>query len=112
MTRAGVPIVERDYFKQPFTEQELRALLGDRPAADYFSWRSPTARTMGLAAKRSSLSNDDLIKLMLEEPNLIKRPLFDVDGELVPGFDPPARKRREQLFGKSVEPPPKTRPAK
>jgi len=44
---------------------------------------------------------------MIEEPNLIKRPLFDVNGELVAGFDPAARKQLTALLGTSVEPAPK-----
>lgn len=98
-----MPLVERDYFKQPFTEAELRALLGERPAADIFSWRSPTARKLGLAAKRDTLSNDDLIRMMIEEPNLIRRPLFSVNGELVAGFDATARAELTKLLGAPIE---------
>src|SRR5262249_27339073 len=107
VTQAGVPILEREYFKEPFTEAELRGLLGDRPAADFFSWRSPTARSLGLPAKRAELSNDQLIALMIEQPNLINPPLFLVGGELVAGFDPPTRKRLADLLGTSVEPAPR-----
>jgi len=102
-----VPLVERDYFKEPFTEAELRSLLGDRPATDFFSWRSPTARALGLAAKKSSLSNDNLIRLMIEEPNLIRRPLFEVDGQLVAGFDPAAREQLSKLVGAEIPAPKK-----
>jgi arsenate reductase-like glutaredoxin family protein len=102
VSRAGVPLVEREYFKDPFTEQELRALLGDRPASDIFSWRSPTARKLGLAAKRDTLTNEDLIALMIDEPNLIRRPLFMVNGELVAGFDPAARQRLGMLLGSPI----------
>jgi arsenate reductase-like glutaredoxin family protein len=39
---------------------------------------------------------------MVEEPNLIRRPLFTVDGEIVPGFDKPARARLAELLGRPV----------
>jgi hypothetical protein len=36
---------------------------------------------------------------MVEEPNLIRRPLFVVNGEIVTGFDKPARARLAELLG-------------
>jgi arsenate reductase-like glutaredoxin family protein len=80
----------------------LRRLLAGRPARDIFSWRSPTARKLGLQAKQNELSDDDLLRLMVEEPNLVRRPLFTVDGEIVPGFDKPARARLAELLGRPV----------
>ena len=76
---------ERDFFKDGFTEAELRDLLGDTPPADVFSWRSPSARKLGL--DRDTVSADELIRLMLEEPRLIRRPLIQVEGRLIVGTD-------------------------
>jgi hypothetical protein len=42
---------------------------------------------------------------MVEEPNLIRRPLFSVNGELVAGFDPAARGRLSDLLGTAIEGP-------
>ena len=64
---------EREYFRDPFTEDELRQVLGDRPASDVFSRRSPSFRKLELDF--DSLSDDELIRLMLEEPRLVKRPI-------------------------------------
>jgi len=36
---------------------------------------------------------------MVEEPNLIRRPLFIVGGVVVPGFDKPAKARLAELLG-------------
>ena len=91
---------EREYFKERFTEEELRQLLGGRPAGEIFSWRSPTARKLGY--KPGTMSDDELIRLMVAEPNLIKRPLVTVGGELVAGFDKPARARLAQLLGREL----------
>jgi arsenate reductase (glutaredoxin) len=105
VSKAGAPFAEREYFKEPFTEDELRALLAGRPVADFFSWRSPTARKLGLSVKRTSLTEDELIRMMIEEPNLIRRPLFSVKGDLVAGFDPQARQRLSDLLGITIEGP-------
>ena len=85
LSQDGVELDERDFFKDGFTESELRDLLGDTPPADVFSWRSPSARKLGL--DRDTVSDDELIRLMLDEPRLIRRPLIQVDGRLIVGTD-------------------------
>jgi arsenate reductase-like glutaredoxin family protein len=85
LTGSGVELKERDFFKEAFTEAELRGLLGDTPASEIFSWRSPSVKKMGL--DKNSLVEDDLIRLMLEEPRLVRRPLIRVGGKLVVGTD-------------------------
>ncbi|MBI4213073.1 MAG: hypothetical protein HY534_02080 [Chloroflexi bacterium] len=82
---------ERDFFKQPLTEDELRGLLGPRAPSEIFNWRSVTARKLGLSSQQGKLAEDDLLRLMVQEPGLIKRPLIVVGDELVAGFDKAAR---------------------
>jgi arsenate reductase (glutaredoxin) len=74
-----------DIFRTPLTVDDLRALLGSRPAADLFSWRSPQARARGIVP--GSLSDEELLALMAEEPRLIRRPITRIDDELVIGAD-------------------------
>ena len=76
---------ERDFFKDGFTDAELRDLLGDTPPADVFSWRSPSARKLGL--DRDAVTADELIRLMLDEPRLIRRPLIQIEGRVIVGTD-------------------------
>ncbi len=76
---------ERDFFKDEFTEEELWELLGDTSPADIFSWRSPSARTLKL--DREVVSPDELIRLMAEQPRLIRRPLIHTDDRLFIGTD-------------------------
>lgn len=61
--------------------------------SDIFSWRSPSFKALGIDADQ--LSEDDLLRLMLEEPRLIRRPLAVVDGQLIVGAD---RKTLEALL--------------
>ena len=74
---------EREFFRDPFTEDELRAVIGGRPASSVFSRRSPSFRKLGLDF--DSLSDDDMIRLMLEEPRLVKRPVVVWGDNLVAG---------------------------
>ena len=86
LSQAGIALEERDFFKDNFTEDELRQLLGDTPPADIFSWRSPSARK--LALDKDAVSPDDLLRLMASEPRLIRRPLIRApDGKLIIGTD-------------------------
>lgn len=94
LSQDGVEFNERDFFKDGFTEAELRDLLGDTNPADVFSWRSPSARKLGL--DKDAATDDELIRLMLEEPRLIRRPLIQVEGRLVVGTD---KKAMAEAFG-------------
>lgn len=85
LSQLGADIEERDLFKEPLTAAELEALLRDRPAADLFSTKSPRYKAMGLEGK--ALSNDELIRLMAEEPYLVRRPSFRIGDRLVVGMD-------------------------
>lgn len=85
LTQKGVELNERDFFQDRFTEGELRRLIGDRPVSDYFSWKSPSFKKLGL--DREGLDDDRLVRLMVEEPRLIRRPLIVVGDQLIVGTD-------------------------
>ena len=78
-------MVERDFFKDTLSEQEFRELLGNTPPSDVFSWRSPSFKKLGI--DKDSLTDDDMIRHMLDEPRLIRRPLIEVNGRLIVGTD-------------------------
>ena len=79
----GFETEDRDFFQDRFNEAELRELLGGRKPADVFSWNSPSFKALGRPA--DSLSDEELVQLMLDEPRLIRRPLVMVNGQLVIG---------------------------
>ena len=86
LSQAGVELNERDFFADPFTVDELKELIGTRSASDFFSWRSPSFRKMGLS--RDELTEDRMLDLMVGEPRLIRRPLIQTaDGDLIVGTD-------------------------
>ena len=82
LSRTDAEVENRDFFADPFTEDELRDLLGESPPSEYFSWNSPSRRKLGI--ERDETSEDELVVLMLQEPRLIRRPLIEIDGELLP----------------------------
>ena len=94
LSQKGIELDERDFFQDGFTEDELRALIGDRPVSGYFSYNSPSFRKMGL--DRDQLADDQLLKMMVEEPRLVRRPLIQIGDDLVVGTD---KKAMSQVFG-------------
>ena len=74
---------ERDFFKEPFTQQEIQELASDVGTAQIFARRSPSLKQMGLADQ--DLSDEQMVSLMLQEPRRVRRPLVRIGGRLLVG---------------------------
>lgn len=83
----GVTFHERDFFQQPFSENELRGLLSGVTVSEAFAWNSPRAKTLPFT-KEDPPPDDELIKLMLETPYLIRRPVIRIGERTFFGFRP------------------------
>ena len=86
LVQNGIAVEERDYFKDPFTEAELRALIdesGDAGVSGLFASRSPSLKKMGLVA--ADLPDERKIELMLEEPRFVRRPIIRLGDRLLIG---------------------------
>ena len=79
----GVQLEERDYFKDPFSESEIRELAQSDSISAMFARRSPSLKKLGLVDKE--LSEEEMVSLMLQEPRLVRRPLVLMDGKLLVG---------------------------
>ncbi len=79
----GVSLEERDFFKDPFTEQEILDLAQGVGVPQLFARRSPSLKQMGLADKE--LSDREMLDLMLKEPRLVRRPLVRIANRLLIG---------------------------
>lgn len=76
---------ERDFFKEPFTREEIKALLQGKVASEMFSFKSPSFKALGL--DQAKLKDNDLINLMLKEPRLIRRPVVKIGKNVYFGAD-------------------------
>ena len=75
-------MVERDINKEPPSRAFLEQHVDAGRVLDFVSRRSPVFKTRPLpSSKREALD------LMLEQPNLIKRPILVTDGTVLFGFD-------------------------
>ena len=75
---------EREYGKNPFTERELKDLIGNDPIEPFLNTRTPLYREKNM--KQKPRSKDEASKLMLEDPNLLKRPVIVKGKRKLTGF--------------------------
>ena len=83
LLQKGLEVSDRDFFKETFSEAEIRELASMAGTENIFARRSPSLKKMGLADKQ--LSDDEMIGLMLQEPKLVRRPLLKVGNKLMVG---------------------------
>jgi Spx/MgsR family transcriptional regulator len=76
---------EREYGKNPFTEKELRELIGDEAIEPFLNTRTSLYRERNM--KQKPPSKDEAIKLMLKDPNLLKRPVIIKGKKKLTGFN-------------------------
>lgn len=85
MQAKKVDFEEREYGKNPFTEKELREIIGDDPIELFLNTRTPLYRERNM--KQKPPSKDETIKLMLKDPNLLKRPVMIKGKKKLMGFN-------------------------
>jgi arsenate reductase len=69
-----VPLEEREYGKNPLSEKELRDLLAGVETADFLNPRNALYRERNM--KQKPPSREEAIKMILKEPNLLRRPVI------------------------------------
>ena len=85
MQARKVAFEEREYGKNPLTEKELREIIGDGPVEIFLNTRTPLYRQRNM--KQKPPSKDEAIKLMLKDPNLLKRPVIIKGKKKLTGFN-------------------------
>jgi arsenate reductase-like glutaredoxin family protein len=80
-----VDFEEREYGKNPFTAKELRDIIGDDPIEPFLNTRTPLYREKKM--KQKPPLKDEAIKLILKDPNLLKRPVIIKGTKKLTGFD-------------------------
>lgn len=74
---SGTPFTTINYYEQPFTKAQLKSLLkkaGLSPK-DVLRTKEDLYKDLGLAKK--SLSDEELVDLMVKHPDLIQRPIVE-----------------------------------
>ena len=75
--QSGQPFTAINYYETPFAKTRLKALLkkGGFKAKDVMRTKEDIYKSLGLA--QSDKSEDELIDLMIQHPDLIQRPLVE-----------------------------------
>jgi arsenate reductase (glutaredoxin) len=89
MERMKIDIESRDFFKDPFTETELKKIIkmtGKKPQ-ELLRKRDKTYKEMKLDQNKKT--DSEIIKLMVKNPGLILRPIIIVKNKAIVGkIDP------------------------
>ena len=93
LAERGIEVVVRDYSRTPLNAVELAALLPADPAP-MLGTKSPRFKELGLKNRR--LTKAEAVELMVQDNNLLKRPILVHSGGTVIGFDPVAYENLKQ----------------
>jgi len=85
MERRGFQLYFRDLAKERLSAAELEKLIGRRDYTDFLNTRNETFRKKKM--KDNPPSRKEAIRMMVKEPNLIRRPVIVAGGRVVVGFD-------------------------
>jgi len=85
MEKHGFDLHFRNLDKERLSADELEKLIGDRDHRDFLNTRNELYR--GKNMKENPPSRADAIRMMVGEPNLIRRPVIVAGGRVVLGFD-------------------------
>lgn len=77
LKESGKPFVAINYYEQPFTKSQLKALLKKAKLSPRDILRTKEDLYKELALAKKILSDDALIDLMIEHPDLIQRPIVE-----------------------------------
>lgn len=76
---------EREYGKNPLSEKELRDLLAGVEVENFLNPRNALYRERNM--KQKPPSREDAIKMILKEPNLLRRPVIVKGQKKILGFN-------------------------
>lgn len=95
---AGCMIITRNLLQHSMNEAELFTYLEKRPTAEWFNPNAPVIKNGELDPY--ALSAYEAMKLLMDDPILIRRPLISLEGECMCGFD---TKAIETVLGLSLQ---------
>lgn len=88
LVEAGHVLIVHDLLGQPWADKPamLRSFFRNKPVSDWFNPSAPKIK-QGLL-NPNTMTELEAIEVMVDEPILIRRPLLDVGGIRIAGFDP------------------------
>lgn len=97
LDRNGISYTTKSILSNPWSKEELLSYFEGLSIEDIYNPFAPQIKSGEI--KPQLLNKDGLVTLMLQEPILIKRPLLNIDGNKICGFD---LEKINTLFGKDI----------
>lgn len=85
LANAGHELVVKSLLTEPWTRDRLAAFFGDTAVASWFNPAAPAVKSG--AVDPAAMEAEAALRLMLEQPILIRRPLVEVAEARCAGFD-------------------------
>ena len=85
MENRGFDLHFRNLDKERLSSDELEKLIGDRDHSEFLNTRNEMYRRKNM--KQNPPTRAEAIRMMVGEPNLIRRPVIVAGGRVVLGFD-------------------------
>jgi Spx/MgsR family transcriptional regulator len=85
MERRGFQLYFRDLAKERLSSTEIEKLIGKRDYTQFLNPRNEVYRKENM--KEEPPTRKQAIRMMAQEPNLIRRPVIVAGGRVVVGFD-------------------------
>ena len=79
LAEQDVQVRRVNYYKTPLTKSKLKELLRKMkmPAKDLLRDSEAVYRELSLSKKKDELSEDELVDLMIQHPDLMQRPIVE-----------------------------------
>lgn len=82
---SGHTVEERSIFDKTWTPESLKPYLVKLKIEDWYNKNAPDVKAGTVIP--GALSMEDTLKLLCSNPILIKRPLMEINNQLIAGFD-------------------------
>jgi len=88
LNQRGIDFDFHDYKKAGITSEKIQEWFLVQPWEKFINRQGQTWRKLSELEKESVISPAGAIKIMRDKPSLIKRPILELEGELIIGLDP------------------------
>jgi arsenate reductase len=83
LTEAGIDFNKVNYYIEPFSKTKLKELLRKMNMKPSELLRKNDAAYKKLKSRIEKLSEDEILNLMIENPDLVQRPIVEVDDKAI-----------------------------
>lgn len=83
LTEAGIDFEKVNYYIEPFSKKKLKELLNKMNMKPSELLRKNDVVYKKLKSKMEKLSEDEILNLMVENPDLVQRPIVEVGNKAI-----------------------------